>query len=254
MTHKELIQANEALLKRREKESIGKPQPISRPASHLATHNGMTLADYFTALHNGEDVTDRESISTSRARWDNFDDERHPKLKQAVKTIKRWYAERIEAGGGLILAGGFGTGKTHLARAVYELYGYQAIFWEEDSLFRTLRGTYSGNARGQSEEGIIKQSRRAKLLIFDDLGAYETDRLNWVQNIYRGLFDGRFEEHKATLITTNLSCKSTNGETSELEARVGGKNFSRIVGALESPEYYVDLFGVPDSRLRGFGQ
>jgi DNA replication protein DnaC len=253
MNRKQLIKANDALLARRKKENIGQPQPISRPASRLATHNGMTIGDYFTALHNGEEVTERQAIYTSRAQWDSFDDERHPKLKAAVKAVKKWYNERIEAGGGIILAGGFGTGKTHLARAVYELYGMQAIFWEEDSLLRRIRSTYNGN-RGQSEEGLVKQCRRAKLFVFDDLGAYETGNLNWVQNIYRGLFDGRFEEGKATMITTNLSCKASSGEKSEFEVRVGGKNFSRIIGQLELPEYYVDLFCVGDYRLREFNK
>lgn len=210
----------------------------------------MTIFDYFAALKRGEKVTDSQTVEMSRAKWDSFNADRHPDLAKATATIRKWYKERITCGGGLILAGGYGCGKTHLARAIYELYGFRALFWEELGLIKSIQSGYSG--RGQSEDSLFAQARRAELLIYDDLGSYETDNLAFVQNIYRGLFDGRLETNKATLVTTNLRATTDSDEVSEFERRVGGKNFSRLVGQLEVSEFYIDLFDVPDYRLRNF--
>lgn len=221
----------------------------------------IAIAEYFTALANGEQVTQTEVVEFGRDIWDSFNADRHPKLVKAQKTITKWYNERLPVGGGLILAGGYGCGKTHLALAIKQLYGMAAVFWEELDLCKTIQSSYAGGDRRNSEESIFSQCRRAKLLILDDLGAYETENMAWIQNIYRQLFNKRLEENKATLITTNLSVegekvkkgnKIIGVNASEFELRVGGKNFSRIAGQVDTSEYCVDLFGVPDYRLRNF--
>ena len=95
--------------------------------------------------------------------------------------------------------------------------------------------------------------QRARILVYDDLGTYETKNLDWVQGIYYNLFDGRKEAGAGLLITTNLPLETLqNGAfNSPLEDRMGKRVFSRVMGQVERLTNYVDLFGVPDYRTRG---
>lgn len=252
MDRNELIKANDELHRRRQAlGTAGGLRPISQPVSALIEQNGQTVVDYFQALVAGQETgNERQVVEGCRRRWESFDSDRHPDLVKAIKAIKKWYNQRLALGGALIIAGGFGCGKTHLAQALADLYGWKAVFFEETKLFKSIQESYGGY--GESEASLIKRAWRSPLLIFDDLGSYKTDRLDWVQNIYRQLFDRRFEEGKAYLITTNLSLKAGPDGRSEIEQRVGGRNFTRIMGAVEHSEFYVNLFNVPDYRLRNF--
>ena len=184
MDRSDLERANEELHRRRKALGAGASKPISQPASALSEAGGQTVSDYWNALAAGEDTGNpKETVSGNRARWESFDSDRHPALVVAVRTIKQWYNQRQPSGGALIIAGGFGCGKTHLARAITDLFGWTAVFYEETKLFKAIQEGYSGF--GDSEATYIKRARRSPLLVFDDLGSYETDRLAWAQNIYR---------------------------------------------------------------------
>lgn len=252
MTRDELMRANEALISRRKAEGVTRRQPA--PALNP---DAITWEEYFRIK---AEADNSEAINTSSARWQSFDSDRNPILKRAIKTIGKWYDTRIDEGGALILAGGCGCGKTHLAGAIYELFGYGAFYVNEVEMIERIQASY-GNGGGQSLESIAGYARRAKLLIYDDLGAYETDNLKWVQNIYMALLNGRREEGKATLATTNLRLVEETGQFdkdnkpvtwSPLEDRLGKRVYSRLMGQVEEMRYYVDLFKVPDYRLRKF--
>lgn len=203
-------------------------------------------AAYWLAIDRGEKPF-AHTLETKRDLWESFNSDRHPKLKKAVLTIKKWHNERIDKGGALILAGGYGSGKSHLAKAIHQLYGVRSCFWYEPDLFGAVRDTYG--AGGESEYRLLKQIRNHKLLVIDDLGSYEIDEGSekFVRRIYQQLLDGRYEAGKATLITTNLD---DNGGA--LKDRLGERCYDRLVGALEFPEFYIDLFGVPSYRRRNF--
>jgi DNA replication protein DnaC len=202
--------------------------------------------EYFQAIKSGQKINP-VVLETSRELWDSFNSDRHPKLQQAVKVIKKWYNERIDKGGALVLAGGYGCGKSHLAKAIHQMMGPLSTLWYEPDLFGTIQDTYNNN--GESEYQLIKQIRRHKLLVIDDLGSYEVkpESERWVRGIYQKLIDSRHEEGKGLLITTNLD--DTKGE---LEERLGERCYDRLVGALEVGEFYVSLFGVPSYRRRNF--
>lgn len=255
MTRNELIAANEALLSRRKRETTTQPKPIEAPLQALANRDGMTLEDYYNALNDGTFESDnRQPVDTSRARWDSFDSDRHPALKKGCKTIKRWYNDRLDLGGAIILAGNCGCGKTHLAQAIYDLYGYGAIYLNEVEMVKKIQASYSGGG-GQTLESVTNYTNRARLIIYDDLGAYETDNDKWMQNIYMTLFSGRYEQGKATFITTNLRNVDTDAEGqvfSPLTNRLGQRVYSRLMGAVGEMKYFIDLFSVPDYRLRNF--
>lgn len=193
-------------------------------------------------LDNGRSLPPPEVLSGDRARWDSFNSDRHPSLIKAVKALKRWYNEGIPAGRSFLMSGAYGCGKTHLARAINDLYGYRSMYHEETRLFKSIQDGWK-DSNGTSEQAVRSAMLRAELLVFDDLGSYETNSLAWVQNLYRPIFDGRCDAGKACLFTSNIPLDEG------LVERIGGRNFDRLCGALET-EYYVDLFDVPSYRMR----
>ena len=152
-----------------------------------------------------------------------------------------------------MILGNCGSGKTHLARAIAELYGVGAVFTSEESFVKDVQGTYSNRA-GKTEHQIMNRLCKAKLLVYDDLGAYQTDNTPWMQNLYFQLFDGRQDLGKATIITSNLSLAPQHDGREvwiQIEERLGARCFSRVMGQV-GPANVVDLFNVPDYRMRGF--
>ena len=109
-----------------------------------------------------------------------------------------------------------------------------------------IQDTYSDNG---SELKLFKRIEQVELLIYDDLGAYRaTDKnIEGLQGIYYNLFNTRCENGRPFMITTNL-----NDSDGSLEARLGKRVYSRVAGALENSQFYVDMFGVPDYRLKDF--
>jgi len=203
---------------------------------------------FFEDRTTGEPGNERQAIQGRQELWNSFNSDRHQQLTNAVRVVRDWYNHRLDVGGGLILAGGCGSGKSHLAKAVWELYGYGAVYWNEIRLIEVLQSGYGGG--GRTEESVFADVRRAKLLIYDDLGAYQTTNLEWLQRVYYNLFDSREEDGKATMITTNLPL--VFGQSKPFEDRVGRRVFSRIMGQINERQYYVDMFAVPDYRTRKF--
>lgn len=183
-------------------------------------------------------------IETSTYLWDTFNSDRHPHLAEGVKTVVDWVNNRIEQGGAIILAGGYGSGKSHIAHAICEMYGPAAVYCNESELLAAIRNSYDRGS--ESEMSIFRRHRMAKILIYDDLGVYRTDSIDWLQNIYYRLFD----DCGALLLTTNLPL--ADGEGRPIQDRLGRRVYSRVMGKLDTLDYYVDLFDVPDYRLRNF--
>lgn len=176
----------------------------------------------------------------------------HPDLPATVDRLIAWSQNCLSGRGcpsALILAGGPGVGKTHLARIVYDHYraGGEIAFVAEPNLFEELRASY-GNK--ESEARILAPYRRANVLVYDDLGtgnvrSDKPDSLEWLDGIYWRLFNNRHEARKATLITTNLPWD-------RFMFRVGGRTLSRLQGAMGSRTNFVEMFHLPDYRARGW--
>lgn len=266
MNEHERRQVLEAQRELEEKRKNHKPVKLPAPMRMVEGQPNQAEIAYFQAIGvldkpDGivEPVYPEAHVLTGqREKWDAFNSDRHPKLQAAIKTIGDWYDNRIADGGGIILAGGYGSGKSHLAQAIRELYGYGALYWNETRLVELVQAGYSGG--GRTEQSIFSDVRRAKLLVYDDLGAYQTTNADWIQRLYYNLFDGRKEAGLATMITTNLPLmvmeKTQQGRptvvSQPFESRVGGRVFSRLMGQIEEMRYYVDMFGVPDYRKRKF--
>lgn len=102
----------------------------------------------------------------------------------------------------LLLYGGPGSGKTHLATAALrdlEAAGVGAA-WRESS--RTLREIQAGFEDGSSWR-VEQALRRVEVLLLDDLGAERVTE--WARETLSSILRERYDDQRRTIITTNLN-------------------------------------------------
>lgn len=111
------------------------------------------------------------------------------------------YARQPE--GWLVLLGGYGAGKTHLAAAIANYavsLGRSAIFVVVPDLLDHLRAAFAPG----SDEGLearLEAIRDTPLLVMDDLGAHNATP--WAQEKLFQILNYRYNHRLATVITTN---------------------------------------------------
>lgn len=111
------------------------------------------------------------------------------------------YANEPE--GWLVLKGGYGCGKTHLAAAIANTLidrGKLALFVNTPDLLDHLRASY-GPTSSTTYDERFEQVRNAPLLILDDLGTQSNT--DWAQEKLYQIFNYRYNARLATVITTN---------------------------------------------------
>lgn len=108
-----------------------------------------------------------------------------------------------EPTGWLVLKGGFGCGKTHLAAAIanHRLeMGHPALFISVPDLLDHLRSTF-GPGSSVSYDRRFDQVRNTPLLVLDDLGSQSNT--DWAQEKLYQIFNHRYNAKLPTIITTN---------------------------------------------------
>jgi DNA replication protein DnaC len=155
-----------------------------------------------------ERVRRLSSLETHKDRtFYNFDPNR-PGLKpnetdtlhRALDTAGR-YAENPD--GWLLLEGGYGCGKTHLAAAVgnFRLQrGDIILFITVPDLLDHLRSTYGPTSEVAYDESF-ERIRNAPMLILDDLGSESPSP--WAQEKLFQLLNHRYSRRLPTVVTTN---------------------------------------------------
>lgn len=129
-------------------------------------------------------------------------------------------------GGGLVLSGNTGTGKTHLAVALLrELIKADKLKGDGDfitvpDLLLEIRSSFKDKAE-VTEETIINHFSKVPVLILDDLGSEKTTEFA-VTTLYI-IIDRRDREMLTTIITTNLTLK-------EIEEKLDARIASRLAG------------------------
>jgi DNA replication protein DnaC len=138
-------------------------------------------------------------------------------LEQAYNQAQR-FAQSPH--GWLVLQGGYGCGKTHLAAAIANFavsVGMPTLFLTIPDLLDTLRFTYDDPTA--TFEGRFEQIREAGLLVLDDFGTQNATA--WAQEKLFQIINYRYINRLPTVVTTNLSMDQIEG---------------RIRSRLEDPE------------------
>ena len=105
--------------------------------------------------------------------------------------------------GWLVLVGGYGCGKTHLAAAIANFritLGQPALFVVVPDLLDYLRATYAPSSTVTFDERL-DAIREAPLLILDDLGAHNSTP--WAQEKLFQILNYRYNGRLPTVITSN---------------------------------------------------
>lgn len=151
-------------------------------------------------------------------------------LERAQNQAKQ-FAQKAE--GWLLLQGGFGCGKTHLAAAIANFtvgMGVPTLFITVPDLLDALRFTYD-NPESTFEQRF-EEIRDAPLLILDDFGTQNATA--WAQEKLFQILNYRYINRLPVVVTTNLLLEQIEG---------------RIRSRLEDPELVTRVFiQAPDYR------
>jgi DNA replication protein DnaC len=118
--------------------------------------------------------------------------------------------------GWLVLLGGYGAGKTHLAAAItnYNIaMGRAAMFVVVPDLLDHLRAAFGPSSESGVDERL-ETIRETPLLVLDDLGAHHSTP--WAQEKLFQILNHRYNGRLPTVITTNQRLE-------ELDPRIGSR-------------------------------
>lgn len=202
-------------------------------------------------MKNIQTLFEEESLINPKLRNATFEDY-HPTNQglMKAKSILQRYANNFskENPVSLLLIGNYGTGKSHLSvAAIKELMkkNYTCLFISTPKLLSKIRSTYNKSSE-HTEEKIIETLTKVDCLVLDDIGSEQSKQQtdindqSWATSKLFEIIDNRIGKH--TIYTTNF-------ETGELQQRLGGRNFSRMMEDVTAIEMYGD-----DYRLKNFKQ
>ena len=132
----------------------------------------------------------------------NFDKSREP---QAFDLCRK-YVDRdnlfAEPHNGLMLLGGVGTGKTHLAAAIANTFverGIVTLFATFSEHLENIRTEFDHVGRKE----YLAKMKSVPVLVIDDLG--KERKTEWSQQILFDVINSRYEHMLPTIITTNFN-------------------------------------------------
>lgn len=184
-------------------------------------------------------LSDLETLS--RMTFDTFVPEGHglPPDKQAnlrwAYEEARTFAENPQ--GWLVLRGGYGCGKTHLAAAIANACvegGQPVLFITVPDLLDRLRAAFapaSPTTYGARFEARFEEIRTAPILILDDLGTESSTP--WAQEKLFQVFNYRYNARLPTVVTTNHDLEEI---PLRLRSRLVDPDLTRIV-SITAPDY-----------------
>lgn len=148
-------------------------------------------------------------------------DERQMRVLNICKAYAAKFEDRLSQGGGLVMCGMPGTGKTHLACAIaHEIAqrGRTSLFVSAVSAVRRVKQTYSRDSN-ETEAEAIARFVSPELLIVDEVGVQfgsDTEKM-----ILFEIINTRYEQMMPTILISNLTRE-------ELSAFVGERVMDRM--------------------------
>lgn len=163
--------------------------------------------------------------------FENFD--AIPPHQLALQGARTWalrYAEEYPLSDrGLLFMGPPGVGKTHLAvstlRRLALLKGVPGLFCDVQDLLRRLQATFDRQS-GMSELDLLQPVLQTEAVLLDDLGGRQFSP--WLEETLSHIVTTRYNDKRATLVTTNYTDESAGGRGPTLKDRIGPRVHSRL--------------------------
>jgi len=109
-------------------------------------------------------------------------------------------------GKGLLLVGGIGTGKTHLAVGILKeliaARGSSCLFCDYRELLKQIQNSYNDSVQA-TELQVLRPVFEADVLLLDELGAVKPSE--WVWDTVSLILNTRYNDNRTTIITTNFA-------------------------------------------------
>ncbi|OPZ69107.1 MAG: DNA replication protein DnaC [bacterium ADurb.Bin478] len=175
-------------------------------------------------------LSDRTFGSFSLREYEKLNPEDKQSLQKAFKAATQFSED---PSGWLVLMGGYGSGKTHLAAAIgnyRKALGEEPIFVVVPDLLDHLRAAFNPNSP-VSYDRRFEAVRTAPLLILDDLGTQSATP--WAREKLYQILNYRYNAHLPTVITTAQSLK-------EIDERVRSRMLDKrlcTIYAITAPAY-----------------
>jgi DNA replication protein DnaC len=124
-------------------------------------------------------------------------------------------------GKGLLLVGGIGTGKTHLAVGILKelitTRGAACLFCDYRELLKQIQNSYNDSVQA-TELQVLRPVFEAEVLALDELGAVKPSE--WVWDTVSLILNTRYNERRTTIITTNFPDEAAAATSSEFSPRM----------------------------------
>ena len=145
--------------------------------------------------------------------------------KRLTEFVDCWPVEKK----GLLLMGGCGTGKTHLAvAALHKIIESgkpgRVLFSNFQDLIQEIQGSF-GADQAPTKTEILKPLLNADLLVLDELGSQKPTA--FIQDTLYYVINSRYNDEKPTIFTTNYLDDPREKEE-RLEERIGSRLRSRL--------------------------
>lgn len=212
-----------------------------RLAKQAVEQRNRKKLDRIQRQFNGNSLMNK---SLQKANFSNYNPTT-PELLEAKNKLME-YAENFDRdeSGNILLAGNYGTGKSHLSVAVTKALlekKFTCLFLSVPKLLTKIKDTYNADNKF-SESDILDLIERVDLFVLDDLGTEYTNQKNgndnWTHTKLFEVLDNR--SGKPTIFTTNL-------RSDQLEGKLNERNLSRVLDGTE----IIKMNG-PDYRRKDF--
>jgi DNA replication protein DnaC len=123
---------------------------------------------------------------------------------ESVERAKNGAKKAVQMGSSLVLAGGVGTGKTHLAAAIVQAalaQGRNALFISAIGYLEHLKSTFEKRRTDLYQE-MVDHVKRVSCLAIDDFGAEKPSE--WAMERLYDVINARVERKGQTIVTTNF--------------------------------------------------
>src|SRR5687767_10598804 len=162
-----------------------------------------------------------------------------------LKTAKHRVQEFVDLwpqtpeGKGLLLMGGCGVGKTHLAvAALNEIINSgkpgRMMFSNFQDLIQEIQASFDSD-QVPSKSELLRPLLEVDLLVLDELGSQKPT--TFVQDILYYVINTRYNSELTTIFTTNYYDRSADAKEETLEQRIGTRLRSRLAEMADRIEF-----------------